>query len=435
MARRVLVIGSGGREHALVRQLAASPRRPEIFAAPGNPGTAALARNLDVDPGDHEAVVRTCEDHAIELVVIGPEDPLIAGLADHLRRAGLDVFGPGRQGARLEGDKEFAKEIMAAAKVPTARYHAFSTLEAAAAHLDTVTPPYVIKACGAAQGKGVAVCDSRQEAEAHLRHCLQDLSFGEAGQRVLVEECLFGPELSVLVVTDGQDYVLLAPSRDHKRQGEGDSGPNTGGMGAFAPVAVGEEICGEIDREIVLPILAELQRRDIPYRGVLYAGLMLTAEGPRVLEFNCRFGDPETQVVLPLLQGDFLELVQATARGNLGDFLQGLPDAEASGPVGWPGRGLTDWSRHAVVVVAASRGYPGPYTKGAPLALPADTPESWIIHAGTALSEGRLVTAGGRVLGAVAEGHSLAEARRRAYRLVDAVESDNLFYRGDIART
>jgi len=433
MARKVLVIGGGGREHALVRQLAASPRKPELFAAPGNPGTAALATNLALDPADHAAVLAACRAQAIDLVLVGPEDPLIAGLADDLRQAGIAVFGPGHLGARLEGDKEFAKEVMATADIPTARYHAFSTVDAALRHLDTVGPPIVVKACGAAQGKGVAVCDSVAEAEAHIRACLQQQQFGASGDRILLEECLFGPELSVLVVTDGQDYALLAPSRDHKRVGEGSTGPNTGGMGAFAPVPLTDDLCRRIDAEIVAPLLAELVRRDIPYRGVLYAGLMLTDDGPRVLEFNCRFGDPETQVVLPLLAGDFLELVAATAEGNLADFLQGLPDAETGGPDGWPGRGMTDWSRHAVVVVGASKGYPGAYEKGAALQLPPDEAAAWIIHAGTAASDGRLVTAGGRVLGAVGEGPDLATARKRAYELLGRVRCPDLFFRRDIA--
>ncbi|MEZ4387664.1 MAG: phosphoribosylamine--glycine ligase [Candidatus Krumholzibacteriia bacterium] len=435
MARKIMVIGSGGREHALVRQLVASPRKPQVFCAPGNPGTAGLATNLDLDPLRAEAVLAACRAHAIDLVLIGPEDPLIAGLADRLRDAGLAVFGPGALGARLEGDKEFAKEIMDAAGIPTARHHAFSTLEAALRHLDTAELPCVIKACGAAQGKGVAVCDTRQEAEDFIRDCLERHRFGSSGARILLEECLFGPELSVLVVTDGQDYALLAPSRDHKAVGEGGTGPNTGGMGAFAPVALDADLCHRIDVEIVAPLLAELVRRDIPYRGVLYAGLMLTADGPKVLEFNARFGDPETQVVLPLLTEDFLGLVEATAEGRLADFLQGLPDAETGGPDGWPGRGMTDWRRSAVVVVAASKGYPGPYTKGQPLFLPEDSSQAWIIHAGTADTGAGLVTAGGRVLGAVGEGRDLAQARRAAYGLLATVGCDALFHRADIGQT
>ena len=434
MALNVLVIGSGGREHALVRQLAASPLEPVLFAAPGNPGTARHATNVDLDPLDPDEVTAFCLREEIGLVVVGPEDPLIAGLADHLHRAGVPVFGPGAMGARLEGDKEFAKEVLTAAGVPTARYHAFSSTEQALKHLDKADLPVVIKACGAAAGKGVAVCDSRDEAEAHIRLCLEDQRFGRSGLRILVEDCLFGPELSVLVVTDGQDYALLAPSRDHKRIGEGDTGPNTGGMGAFAPVGIDDALALEIDARIVLPVLAELRRRDIPYRGVLYVGLMLTEHGPSVLEFNCRFGDPETQVVLPLLTADLLEMCRATAEGNLGAFLQGLSAEAPDAPADWTGAALTDWGRHAVVVVGAADGYPGSYLKGRAVELPdAETDDRWIIHAGTAARDDGLVTAGGRVLGAVGLGNTADAARQAAYDLLDGVHFEGLTYRRDIA--
>ena len=434
MAMKVLVIGAGGREDAILRQLACSPRGPLLYAAPGNPGTARFARNVALDPMKPDQVTVFCQREEIELVIIGPEDPLIAGLADHLHRAGIAVFGPGAMGARLEGDKEFAKEVLVAAGVPTARYHAFSSTDQALKYLDKIDLPVVIKACGAAQGKGVAVCDSHDEAEAHVRLCLDEQRFGQSGLRILVEDCLFGPELSVLVVTDGQDYCLLAPSRDHKRIGEGDSGPNTGGMGAFAPVALKDDLYQEIDTRIVLPVLAELRRRDIPYRGVLYAGLMLTDHGPSVLEFNCRFGDPETQVVLPLLTGDLLDLCHCTATGNLGAFLQGLPGEAPGAPEGWTGASLTDWRRHAVVVVGAADGYPGRYLKDKPIELPTDeNDDQWIVHAGTTLKDDRLVTAGGRVLGAVGLGDSLAAARQAAYDLLDGVHFEGLTFRRDIA--
>jgi phosphoribosylamine--glycine ligase len=433
MARKVLVIGSGGREHAIVRQLALSSQEPVIFAAPGNPGTAGAARNIDLDPMDSEAVVTFCRTESIDLVIIGPEDPLIAGLADHLHKAGIAVFGPGATGSRLEGDKEFAKEVLASAGVPTPSYHAFSSSRAALKHLDKIDLPVVIKACGAAQGKGVAVCDTRDHAEGFIGECLDDQRFGGAGLRILIEECIFGPELSVLVVTDGQSYCLLAPSRDHKRIGENDTGPNTGGMGAFAPVDVPAGLLEEIDSRIVLPVLAELRRRDIPYRGVLYAGLMLTESGPQVLEFNCRFGDPETQVVLPLLEGDFLELCASTAAGKLGGYLQGLPGG-GDGPEGWPGSGMTNWNKNCVVVVGASDGYPGNYVKGKAIELPA-SPERdrWIIHAGTRDTGEGLVTSGGRVLGAVGTGSRLTAARQAAYDLLNETHFEGLIYRRDIA--
>ncbi len=435
MARTVLVIGSGGREHAIVRQLAASAGEPVIFAAPGNPGTATLATNVDLDPADHEEVALFCQSKDVDLVIVGPEDPLIDGLTDSLHKAGINVFGPGAMGARLEGDKEFCKEVLSSAGVPTAHYHAFSSSNAALKHLDTANLPIVVKACGAAQGKGVAVCSNKEEAETFICECLDDQRFGGAGLRILLEDCLFGPELSVLIVTDGQDYCLLAPSRDHKRVGEGDTGPNTGGMGAFAPVELPEELYEEIDTRIVLPMLAELRRRDIPYRGVLYAGLMLTEHGPMVLEFNVRFGDPETQVVLPLIKGDFLELCYSTATGNLGDFLQGVHVVEETGPGNWPGAGLTTWLRSAVVVVGASDGYPGNYIKGRRILLPEeDRDDRWIVHAGTSIDdEGHLLTAGGRVLGAVGTGANLELARRAAYTQLDSTHFEGLIYRRDIA--
>ncbi len=434
MARKVLVIGSGGREHAIVRQLALSPQDPVIFAAPGNPGTATLARKVDLDPMAPDDIVGFCRQEAVDLVIIGPEDPLIAGLADHLHKAGFAVFGPGSLGARIEGDKEFAKEVLASAGVPTPHHHAFSSSRAALKHLDTIKLPVVIKACGAAQGKGVSVCSNRDDAESFIRECLDAQRFGKAGLRILIEECIFGPELSVLVVTDGQSYSLLAPSRDHKRIGENDKGPNTGGMGAFAPVDLPPDLHAEIDTRIVLPVLAELRRRDIPYRGVLYVGLMLTASGPQVLEFNCRFGDPETQVVLPLLEGDFLELCASTAVGKLGGYLQGVSDSVENGPSGWPGAGMTNWRRHCVVVVGASDGYPGQYVKGKVIELPEpDGDDRWIIHAGTANSEQGLVTSGGRVLGSVGTGTSLFEARQAAYDLLNETHFEGLIYRRDIA--
>jgi len=434
MARNILVIGSGGREHAIVRQLSLSEQHPVIFAAPGNPGTATLAQNVDLDPLVPDDIVVFCRRQAVDLVIIGPEDPLIAGLADHLHKEGIPVFGPGAQGSRLEGDKEFAKDVLASAGVPTAHHHAFSSSRVALKHLDTIDLPVVIKACGAAQGKGVAVCSNRADAEKFVRECLDDQRFGKSGLRILIEDCLFGPELSVLVVTDGHSYSLLAPSRDHKRIGENDQGPNTGGMGAFAPVDLPPDLYEVIDARIVLPVLAELRRRDIPYRGVLYVGLMLTESGPQVLEFNCRFGDPETQAVLPLLVGDFLELCASTAAGKLGGYLQGLPGGTENGPGGWPGAGMTNWARHCVVVVGASDGYPGQYVKGKAIELPVSAGDDrWLIHAGTRVTEGQLVTAGGRVLGSVGTGANLSEARKAAYDQLNETHFEGLIYRRDIA--
>ena len=431
MSKKVLLIGSGGREHAIAKALAASAGDPRIHALPGNPGTAQLGEN--VSGADGRDPLSYCRARGIDLVVVGPEDPLIDGIADTLRDGGIPVFGPGAAGARLEGDKLYAKALMAAAGVPTAAYESFSELAPALEYLDAAAFPLVVKACGAAQGKGVAVCRDRDSAAVFLEDCLTDGRFGDAGRQVLIETCLEGPELSVLVMTDGESYALLAPSRDHKRVGEGDTGPNTGGMGAFAsgalvPEGLGRTIC---DR-IVEPVLAELGRRRIDYRGVLYVGLMLTDSGPKVLEFNCRFGDPETQVVLPLLDCDFLDLVTAVSTGGLGRFLADLPVPEAA-PDCWPGAGLTDWNRTATVVVGAARGYPGAYEKGSPIGLTRpDDDRAWVIHAGTAMGDGDLVTAGGRVLGAVGIGDDFKASRGAAYGMIESIECADLFYRRDI---
>ncbi|HPF35264.1 MAG TPA: phosphoribosylamine--glycine ligase [Candidatus Krumholzibacteria bacterium] len=433
MSRRILVIGSGGREHALVRQLALADPAPQLYALPGNPGTAALAAVPAVDPADHAALAAWCAAQALDLVVVGPEDPLIAGVADAVRAAGVPVFGPGADGARLEGDKHWAKEIMEAAGVPTARYEHYEALAPALAALDRWEFPLVVKACGAAQGKGVAVCAARAEAEAHLRDCFEADRFGAAGRSVLIEECLTGPELSVLAVTDGEAYALLAPSRDHKRVGEGDTGPNTGGMGAFAGRALLDaDLAARVGRDVIEPTLAELRRRGVDYRGVVYAGLMLTPRGPMVLEYNARFGDPETQVVLPLLREPLAELLLAAARKELGAYLDGLPAPDPEAPPAWRGAAVTRWDRAAMVVVGAAAGYPGAYAKGEEIALPADRRDAWVIHAGTRLDGGRLVSAGGRVLGAVGLGADVAAARDRAYALLADVRFAGMNHRRDI---
>jgi phosphoribosylamine--glycine ligase len=433
MTPQVLIVGAGGREHALARRLAASASRPRLWAAPGNPGLLRLATPVPVDPADQHALASWCRAAAIDLVVIGPEDPLIAGLADVLRGAGLEVFGPGAEGARLEGDKEHAKQVMAAAGVPTAGYVACGSLGEALDRLAAAAFPLVVKACGAAQGKGVAVCADRAAARAHLELCFTEGVFGAAGRRVLLEECLTGPELSILAVTDGRDYGLLCPSRDHKRLGEGDTGPNTGGMGVVASAELLTPALGRAVADgVVAPVLAELRRRGVDYRGVLYVGLMLTPDGPRVLEFNCRFGDPETQAVLPLLRVDLLDLLRATARGGLGAWLEALPAPGPGAPPDWPGAALTDWERAAAVVVAAAHGYPGTVRRGDEITLPQDRAEAWVVQAGTAERDGRLVTAGGRVLGVVGEGASQRAALAAAYGLLAEVEFDGLIARRDI---
>ncbi|MEV7231484.1 phosphoribosylamine--glycine ligase [Polymorphospora sp. NPDC051019] len=402
---RVLLIGGGGREHALALGLAADPSVDHLIAAPGNPGIAEVAELRTVTPTDPDAVAALAVETNADLVVIGPEAPLVAGVADAVRAKGVAVFGPSAAAARLEGSKTYAKEIMAAAGVPTARAHTCTDPDAAARALDDFGAPYVVKDDGLAAGKGVVVTDDR---EAALRHA------AECG-RVVIEEYLSGPEVSLFVVTDGEAAVPLLPAQDFKRVGDGDTGPNTGGMGAYAPLPWAPPgLVDEVMAKVVHPTLAELRRAGNPFAGLLYVGLAITADGPRVIEFNARFGDPETQVVLALLETPLAGLLHAAATGTLA----GHP------PLRWrPGAGVT--------VVVASDGYPAAPRTGDVIAG-ADRPG--IIHAGTRRADdGALLSAGGRVLCATATGADLAAARETAYALVDGVRLDGSHHRGDIA--
>lgn len=415
----VLVVGSGAREHALVRSLSRSARIGRLIGAPGNPGIEDDAETTAIKADDLPALVAFAEREKIDLVVVGPEAPLVAGLADQLRYRGIAVFGPGAAGARLEGSKAFAKEIMRSAGVPTGHADVFTDYEAAVAFLHEHGAPVVIKADGLAAGKGVVVAETNEEAEAALADCLVTRRFGEAGARVLVEERLEGEELSLLAVVSGEQILPLAPAQDYKRAYDGDQGPNTGGMGSYSPVpSVDESLYQRIVEEILRPTVGALHERGIDYRGVLYAGLMLAEEGPKVLEFNCRFGDPETQALLPRLESDLLELLWAAANGDR------LPDS-----VQWrPGA--------AVGVVMAARGYPGPSSKGDVIVglnevLGVDGVE--VFHAGTAYAGGRVVTAGGRILTVTGVGKSFAEARARAYEGVATIRFAGAHYRTDIA--
>jgi phosphoribosylamine---glycine ligase len=411
---KVLVVGSGGREHAIVRALARSPQQPELWCAPGNAGIRAEARRLDSDPGDVKEFAAAVSVAGVDLVVVGPEAPLVAGLVDELEVRGVPVFGPKREPARLEGSKAFAKEIMEAAGVPTGGHWIVRTVEEGMEAISSY--PAVIKADGLAAGKGVVIAADEGEAHMALVAMLEERRFGD--HPVLVEEFLRGDELSVLALCDGERALPLAPARDFKRIGEGDTGPNTGGMGAFSPVAeISAPLLEEIVATVHTPVLQELRDRGTPFRGVLYAGLMLTADGVRVLEFNARFGDPETQVVLPRLRSDLLDLL-----------------LRATEPGGLEGVELEWDDRAAVTVVLASAGYPESSRSGDVISGLDAVPEGVeVLHAGTAEDGKSVVTAGGRVLNVTALGDDVRAARDAAYAAADMIEFDGRQLRRDIA--
>jgi phosphoribosylamine---glycine ligase len=407
---KVLVIGSGGREHALVWGLTRDPGVERVYAAPGNPGIAALdvaCRRIDV--ADHDAVVALAKETEVGLVVVGPEAPLVAGLADPLRDAGIAVFGPSAEAARIEGSKAFAKEVMAAAGVPTGRAYVCTTPAEAAEAIDAFGPPYVVKDDGLAAGKGVVVTTDRDQALAHAASC----------QQVLIEEYLDGPELSLFAITDGTAVLPMQPAQDFKRLLDGDEGPNTGGMGAYtplpwAPTGLVEEIC----ERVIQPTVDELRRRGTPFAGLLYAGLALTSRGVRVIEFNCRFGDPEAQALMPLLKTPLGAVLHAAATGKLDDF----------GPLSWR-------SGAAVAVVVAAKGYPAEPRSGDIITgiTEAEATGVQVFHAGTARDGDDLVTSGGRILAVTATGADLSAARSAAYAGVDKIHIEGSRYRTDIA--
>ena len=418
----ILVLGGGGREHAISWALAKSPRCTELYVAPGNGGTANIARNVkDLNAEDAQAVLAFAQAHNIELVVIGPEAPLVAGVADVLREAGIPVFGPDAQGAQLEGSKTYSKRFMDANGIPTARYQSFTDAASARAYCEELGAPLVVKADGLAAGKGVVVAETLDMALDAVEACY-DGSFGDAGQTVVVEEMLTGPECSLLAFVSNGKAFCMAPAQDHKRAYDGDLGPNTGGMGVYSPVPIvtEEEMATMIS---IMEQSAAATAKDPfenDYRGCLYGGFMLTPEGPKVLEFNARFGDPETQVVLPRLEGDLVNIMLAVAEGRPEDI-------------------VLSWSdKWAVSVVLASEGYPGSYEKGKVilgLEEAQDLDGVIVFHAGTALNpDGELITAGGRVLNVVALGDTFEEARNRAYEACELIKFEGVQYRSDIGR-
>ena len=413
----ILLLGSGGREHALAVKLAASPLCGTLYIAPGNGGTVQVGENVALAEDDPEAVADFARETGVGLVVIGPEAPLVAGVADAVRAAGIPCFGPGAEGAQMEGSKKFSKELMARAGIPTAAYGSFTDEASALAYVREQGAPIVVKADGLAAGKGVIVAATLEEAEDAVRECFQG-AFGAAGSTVVVEECLTGPECSLLAFTDGKTVLPMATAQDHKRALEGDKGPNTGGMGVYSPVPIVTEDELAVMKQVMLDTVAELAAEGIDYRGCLYGGFMLTEDGPKVLEFNARFGDPETQVILPRLKNDLVEVMLACAEHRLDEVELAWRD---------------EW---AVAVVLTSAGYPGSYEKGKVIRGIEDAEameDVTVYHAGTTVREdGELVTSGGRVLAVTALGDTFEAARDLAYEACEKIDFEGKTLRQDI---
>lgn len=417
----ILVIGNGGREHALAWKLKQSPQAERVFVAPGNAGTALDAENVDISPTDFPRLIKFAQQNQIGLTVVGPELPLTMGIVDAFQEAKLRVFGPSRAAAELEGSKVFCKNLLRTADVPTADYQAFRDAESALNFLrNREDVPVVVKADGLAAGKGVFVCAQRAEAIDAVQRIAKDKEFGAAGNQLVIEERLDGEEASILVVTDGRTILTLPTAQDHKRAHDGDQGPNTGGMGAYSPAPlITEAMLRDIEQKILVPTVHAMKRGRRPFRGCLYAGLMITNQGPKVLEYNVRFGDPECQPLLMRLQGDLVALYSAVAEGRLDEIE----------PPAWD-------PRPAVCVVMASNGYPGSYEKGKPirgLEEAAKVPDVKVFHAGTRLSDGNVLTDGGRVLGVTAVGSSIANAKLQAYTAVKAIRWEGAWCRKDIS--
>ncbi|MGB1966824.1 MAG: phosphoribosylamine--glycine ligase [Litorivicinaceae bacterium] len=415
---KVLVIGGGGREHALAWKLAQSPRVTEVFVAPGNAGTALEnnVTNIDLSVSDLNGLVRFAESNAIDYTVVGPEAPLVGGLVDRFEAKGLRCFGPNADCARLEGSKAFTKEFLNRHNIPTAAYGTFTDVDQALAYLDDVGAPIVVKADGLAAGKGVILAETLDEAKSAVKDMLQGNQFGDAGRRVVIEEFLTGEEASFIVMVDGTDVLPLASSQDHKAAYEGDTGPNTGGMGAYSPAPVVDQNChNRIMSQVIKPTIHGLAADGLKYRGFLYAGIMVTVDGtPKVLEYNCRFGDPETQPILFRLKSDLLDLIEAACHGSLEDQ-------------------IAIWdSRAALGVVMAAPGYPGDYPKGATISLGQDIEDTKVFHAGTGMNRNRPVTSGGRVLCVTALGSGVTEAQTKAYERLKTVQFEGAEYRTDI---
>ena len=420
MKLNTLLIGSGGREHALALSLSKSQSCGRLYAAPGNPGIFKIAEKAEIEINNHGSVVQFCKGNDINLVVIGPEQPLADGLSDILTGVGIAVFGPSQYAAQLESSKDFSKRIMQSNNIPTASYRTFTAPEQNEAHnyIDSQFLPIVLKADGLAAGKGVVIATTFDEAHYAIDSMFGG-EFGKAGKSVLIEEFMQGQEASVFVISDGTDYLIMPPSQDHKRIGNGDTGKNTGGMGAYSPASlVSDEIMQKVEFQIIKPLLKAMSDTGNPYRGCLYVGLMIENSNPKVVEFNARFGDPETQVVMPLISGDVAKLFYTAAIGKIEKDSVSINTNEC-----------------AVCIVLASEGYPDSYQKGFEITYPEVLPENqFIYHAGTSEIDGKIVSSGGRVLGAVAKSTNLSDAIKSAYQLVDKIYFDNKYYRNDIGQ-
>lgn len=423
---KVLVVGGGGREHALSWKLGMSPRVDTVYVAPGNAGTELDAINVPISANDHDSLVKFAKEQAIDLTIVGPEAPLVAGLVDRIQAEGLRVFGPSRAAAELEGSKVFCKNLLRTADVPTADYRAFRDGGEAIRYIKDRYPepgqpvPVVVKADGLAAGKGVIVCETAEEALDAIDRIVARREFGEAGKSLIIEERLTGPEVSVLAITDGETIVTLPAAQDHKPAHDGDTGPNTGGMGAYCPAPmVDEEMMTKIESEVLVPVVHAMKRARRPFKGVLYAGLMLTAAGPKVLEFNVRFGDPECQPILLRLKSDLLDLLEATVDGRLSELA----------PLEWD-------PRPSICVVMASEGYPGPFATGREITgldRAAELEDVKVFHAGTKFQSGVVVNSGGRVLGVTALGSSISTAKLQAYKAVKEIRWPGAWCRKDIS--
>jgi len=421
MGKKLLVIGQGGREHALAWKLAQSPQIEKLYVAPGNPGIAQLAECVNISADNIEELLQFAQRENIDLTVVGPEAPLMAGIVDKFRGAGLKIFGPTAAAARLEGSKAFTKKLMKNYDIPTASFEVFRDITKAQNYAKNYTDrgqAVVIKADGLAAGKGVVVAQNWQEAKEALDNIMLNRSLGEAGDQVVIEECLYGEEVSVFIISDGQNFVNLISAQDHKQVFDNDQGPNTGGMGAYVnPPIYTAELNQEVEERIIKPVLKAMEAEGCPYQGVLYAGLMITSEGPKVLEFNARFGDPETQVIMPMLKGDILPLLEAAVDGQLADYKVDIEKGSC------------------ICVVLASKGYPGSYEKGKKITgLDKLKAETIVFHAGTAVKDGIVYSNGGRVLALVSRGADIKEAIDKVYSEIKHIHFEGMHYRNDIGR-